>query len=158
MLYCWCSVNLLMVFFFVLPSYNDPHEHFNFYAGEWHLFSHKIFFKIDSNWKTTLNQKLGMYFLNFDSIFGQEIICFLSVLLLLLLLILRVLFSKLLIIFCNVFRSYSFSYNVSVRYSISAFKYSSEQILEAFARNSLNMLEDIQEFDLFCTFISAGLW
>ena len=71
---------------------------------------------------------------------GKVIVCFLLVLLLLLLLVLRVFFSKLLIIFCNVFLSSPFSQNISVRYSISDLKYSSEQILVAFARNPLNML------------------
>ena len=29
MLSCWCSIDLLIIFFFVLPLYTDPHEHFN---------------------------------------------------------------------------------------------------------------------------------
>ena len=94
---------------------------------------------------------------------GKAIVCFFSALLLLLslLLTLRVSFSKLLIIFCNVFRSGSFLRNISVRYSISAFKYFSGQILVTLARNPLNMLvvvsEGIQECDLICTFVRAGL-
>ena len=63
----------------------------------------------------------------------------LSVLLLLPLLILRVFFSELLIIFCNDFRSYALSQNISARYSISALKYFSEQTLIALARNALNI-------------------
>ena len=96
---------------------------------------------------------------------GKSIVCFFSALLLLLLLLLlltlRVFFSKLLIIFCNVFRSCPFLRNISVRYSISAFKYFSRQILVTLARNPLNMLvvvsEGIQECDLICTFVRAGL-
>ena len=60
----------------------------------------------------------------------------LSVLLLLPLLILRVFFSELLIIFCNDFRSYALSQNISARYSISALKYLT---LIALARNALNI-------------------
>ena len=81
--------------------------------------------------------------------------------LLLLLLISRVFFSKLLIIFCNVFLSCPFSQNVAVRYSISSLKYFSEQILAALARNLLNMLVivsgGIQECGLICTFVRSGL-
>ena len=81
----------------------------------------------------------------------------LVLLLLLLLLVLRVFFSKLLIIFCNVFLSCPFSQNISVRYSISSLKYFSEQILVALARNPLNMLVivsgGIQECGLICTFV-----
>ena len=46
-------------------------------------------------------------------------------------------------------------------HSISSLKYFSEQILVALARNPLNMLvivsEGIQECDLICTFVRAGL-
>ena len=70
-----------------------------------------------------------------------------------------VFFSKLLIIFWNVFRSYPFSQNISVRYYISSLKYFSEQILVALARNPLSTLlvvpRDIQEFGLICTFVRA---
>ena len=86
---------------------------------------------------------------------GKIIVCVLLVLLLLLLLVPRDFFSKLLGIFCNVFLSCPFSQNMSVRYSISAVKYFSEQILVALARNSLNMLVivsgGIQECGLICT-------
>ena len=75
---------------------------------------------------------------------------------LLLLVTLIVFFSKLLVIFCNVFWSYPFSQNISVRYSISALKYFSEHILAALARNPLNMLV-IVEYGLICTFVRAGL-
>ena len=52
--------------------------------------------------------------------------------------------------------------NISpVRYSVSALKYFSEQILEAVTRNPLNMLVivsgDLQECGLICTFVRAGL-
>ena len=30
--YFWCSIDLLMIFFFVSPLYTDPHEHFNSYT------------------------------------------------------------------------------------------------------------------------------
>ena len=112
--------------------------------------------------------KLLYFFFDFGPIFGTQekvIVCFLLVLLLLLLLlVLRVLFSKLLIILCdvfNVFLSCPFSQNISVRYSISAHKYFSEQILVAFAKNPLNILVivsgGIQECGLICTFVRAGL-
>ena len=61
-------------------------------------------------------------------------------LLLLSLLSLSAFVSKLLIIFCGVSLSRPFLQNISVRYSISAMKYFSEQILLALARDSLNML------------------
>ena len=81
--------------------------------------------------------------------------------LLLVLLRLRVFFSKLLIIFCNVFWSYLFSQNISVRYSIPALKYILEQTLVGLARNNLNMLvilsDRIQKCCLICAFIRAGL-
>ena len=80
--------------------------------------------------------------------------------LILLLLLTHVFFSKLLIIFCNVFRSCPFSQNIFVRYSISAFKYFSEQILVALARNPLNMLVIVLEGIEKCiisTFARAGL-
>ena len=82
---------------------------------------------------------------------------------LLLLLVPRVFFSKLLIIkaIIIVFLSCPFSQNISVMYSISSFKYFSEQILVALARNPLNMLVivpgGIQECDLICPFVRAGL-
>ena len=31
MLSCWCSIDLVMIFSFVSPLYNDPHEHSNLY-------------------------------------------------------------------------------------------------------------------------------
>ena len=30
-LFCWCSIDLPMIFFFDSPLYTDPHEHFNSY-------------------------------------------------------------------------------------------------------------------------------
>ena len=64
-------------------------------------------------------------------------------------------------IFFNVFLSYPFSQNISVRYFNSAFKNFPEQIFVALARNPLNMLVtvsgDIQECGLICTFVRAGL-
>ena len=118
-----------------------------------------------SRWKRYPKSKL-FYFL-FISWFlvqffvSKSKVCFLSVLLLLLLSTIRVFFSRLLIVFCNVFRSYPFSQNISARYSISAIKYFSEQILVALTRNFLNMLvillESIQECGLICTFVRAGL-
>ena len=77
------------------------------------------------------------------------------------LLIVRAFYPKLLIIFCNAFRSCPFSQNISVRYSTSTLKYFSEQILVVLARNSLNMLvivpEGTQECGLIWTFVRAGL-
>ena len=32
MLSCWCSIDLLMIFFFVSPLYTDLHKHFNSYT------------------------------------------------------------------------------------------------------------------------------
>ena len=32
MLSCWCSVDLLIIFFFASPLYTDPHEYFNLYT------------------------------------------------------------------------------------------------------------------------------
>ena len=29
---CWCSIDLVITFFFVSPLYTDPHEHFNSYT------------------------------------------------------------------------------------------------------------------------------
>ena len=128
------------------------------------LFLHKIFFKLVPVWSTILNSNFCNAFLIFGPIFGIQwkvIVCFLSVLLLLLLLILRAFFSKLLIIFCNYFRSCPFSQYIPVRYSISTLKYFSEKVLVALARNPLNMLvmvpEGTQECGLICTFVTAGL-
>ena len=101
----------------------------------------------------------------FGSTFGIEgeiIVCFLLVLLLLLLLLVpRVFFSNSLIIFVNAFLSCPFSQNILVRYSVSALRYYSEQILVALARNPSNMLVTVsggmQECGLICTFVRAGL-
>ena len=134
----------------------------------WHAwtFLHKIFFKLCPVGNATLNPNFFIFYL-FISWFlvqffvSKSKVCFLSVLLLLLLSTIRVFFSRLLIVFCNVFRSYPFSQNISARYSISAIKYFSEQILVALTRNFLNMLvillESIQECGLICTFVRAGL-
>ena len=52
MLSCWCSIDLLMIFFFVSPLYTDPDEYFNLYTPRQlfginlPLFLHKIFFKL----------------------------------------------------------------------------------------------------------------
>ena len=99
----WCSIYLLMIFFFVSLLYTDPHDHFNFYIPGWlfgidlSLFLHKIFFILESFWNPTLNLVFGISFLIFDPIFGihrKVIVCFLFVLSLLLLLQLRVFFFK----------------------------------------------------------------
>ena len=91
---------------------------------------------------------------------SSSLLLLLLLLILLLLLVKRVFFSKLLIIFCNVFLSSPFLQNISVRYSITSLKYFSEQILVALARNPLNMLVivsgGIQECGLICTFVRAG--
>ena len=67
---------------------------------------------------------------------------------------------KAIIIFCNVLLSCAFSQNISARYSVSALKYFSEQILVALARNPLNMLviasEGIQECGLLRKFARAA--
>ena len=98
MLSCWCSMDYLMNFFFVSPSYPDQHEHYHSYAPVWlfdinlSLFLHKTFFKLRPVWNTTLNPNFCISFLSFGPIFGIKgkiNIWFLSVLLLLLLLILR---------------------------------------------------------------------
>ena len=34
MLSCWCSFDLLMIFFFASPLYTDTHEHFDSYTPE----------------------------------------------------------------------------------------------------------------------------
>ena len=77
------------------------------------LFLHKIFFKLGPVRNSTLNPNFSISFFIFGLIFGIQgkvIVCFLLVLLLLLLLLRpRVFFSKLLIIFCNVFLSCPFS-------------------------------------------------
>ena len=102
----------------------------------------KIFFKLGPVWNATLNPNYCISFLIFSLVFGIQgkvIVCFLSEFLLSLL-ILHPFFSKLFIIFCNVFRSCPFSQNISVRYSISGLKYFSEQNFVVLARNSLNML------------------
>ena len=105
MLSCWCSIDLLMIFFFVSPLYTDPHEHFNSYTpGELFginlsLFLHKIFFKLGPVWNATLNPNFCISFLIFGPIFGTQgmvTVCFLLVLLLLLFLVPRVFFSRLL--------------------------------------------------------------
>ena len=99
----WCSICVLMIFFFVSPLYTDPHDHFNLYTPGWlfgidlSLFLHKIFFILGSFWNPTLNPDFGISFLIFGPIFGihrKVIVCFLSVLSLLLLLLLRVFFFK----------------------------------------------------------------
>ena len=63
--------------------------------------------------------------------------------------------------FCNVFRSYPFSKNISVRYPIPALKYFPKQILVALASNPLNLLaivpDGIQKCGLICTFLRVGL-
>ena len=142
--------------FFVAPSYTDPHEHINSYSPGWlfnlSLFLGKLFFKIHPFFNVNLNPNVYISFIIFIPIFGIQgkVIVFLSLILLLLLLILLSL-SKLLNIFCNVFQSYTFCQNISVRYSITALKYFSEQIFVALARNLLNILlivlEDIHECD-----------
>ena len=142
----WCTNDFLLF----SQLHTDPHEHFNSYAPRWlfgiklSLFLHKIFFKLGPAWNATLNPNFCISFLIFGPNFGTQgkvIVCFLLVLLLLLLLllVLHVFFSELLIIFCNVFPSWPFSQNISVRHSISALRYFSEQILVALTKNPLNM-------------------
>ena len=121
-------------------------------------FLYKIFFKLGPVWNASLNPNFCISFL----IFGT-IVCFLLVLLLLLLLVLQIFFSNLLPInyLLQCFSIMSIFANISVRYSISALKYFSEQILVALTRNLLNMLVivsgGIQVYGLICTFIRAGL-
>ena len=116
---CRCSIDLLMIFFFVSSLYTDPREHFNSYTPGYlfrinlTLFLHKIFVKLGSVWNAT------MTFFIFGAVFGIQgkvIVCFLLVLLLLLVVVLGIFFSKLLVIFFNVFPSCPFSQNISVRY------------------------------------------
>ena len=128
------------------------------------MFLHKIFFKLGPVWNATLNPNFSVSFFIFGPIFGIQgkvIVYFLLMLLLLLLLVPCVFVLKLLIIFCNVFLSCPFSQNISVRCSIAALKYFSEQIFVPLARNPLIMLvivsEGIQEYGLICTFARAGL-
>ena len=122
---------------------------------------HEIFFKLGPVWNATLNPNFCISFLIFGSIFGTEgeiIVCFLLVLLLLLLLlVLRVFFSNSLIIFVNAFLSCPFSQNISVRYSVSALRHYSEQILLALPRNPLNMLVTVSGGMQECGLIRAGL-
>ena len=108
---CRCSIDLLMIFFFVSPLYTDPREHFNSYTPGYlfrinsTLFLHKIFDKLGPVWNATIT------FFIFGEVFGIQgkvNVCFLLVLLLLLL-VLGIFFSKLLIIFFNVFPSCPFS-------------------------------------------------
>ena len=113
--------------------------------------------------KRCSKSKLLHFFFDFwsDFWYKRNFFFLLVLLLLLILLVVRVFFSESLIIFFNVFLSYPFSQNISVRYSISAPKYFSEHIFVALARNPLNILVivsgGIQECGLLCTFVRAGL-
>ena len=142
MLSCWCSIDLLMIFFFFTIIYRPG---WTFWFGiNLFLFLHKIKTRL----KHYSKSKLLYLFFDFWSDFWyprKVIVCFLPVLILLLLLLLPLFFSKLLIIFCNVFRSYLFSQILSVKYSIYPLKYFSEQILVALARNHLNMLVTVPQ-------------
>ena len=87
---CWCSIDLVITFFFVSPLYTDPHEHFNSYTpGKLfgiNLFLHKILFRLEAVLNATLNPNFCISFLIFGPIFGIQgtvIVCFLLVLLLL---------------------------------------------------------------------------
>ena len=123
------------------------------------MFLDKILFKLGPVWNATLNPNFSVSFFIFGPIFGIQgkvIVYILLMLLLLLLLVPCVFVLKLLIIFCNVFLSCPFSQNISVRCSIAALKYFSEQIFVALARNSLIMLV-IVSGGTFCTFVRAGL-
>ena len=98
---CWCSIDLLIIYLFVSPLYNGPHEHFNSYTpGSYLVLTYLCF------WNATLNPNFLFYFFDFwsDFWYSREGNCLLLfvLLLLLLLLLLRVFFSKLLIIFCNI--------------------------------------------------------
>ena len=115
MLSCWCSFDLLMILFFVLPPYTGPHEHFNSYTSalllliKLSLFLHKYFLNLGP--LETLLQNFCISFFIFALIFriqDKVIVFFLSVLLLSLLLILRVFFSKLSIIFVMLFDNIHF--------------------------------------------------
>ena len=69
--------------------------------------------------------------------------------------------SKLLIIFGDVVPARSFLYNISVKKSISFFRYFSVHILEALERHLSNnsdfvVLEGRQEFSLICTFLISN--
>ena len=78
-------------------------------------FLNNIFFELGSVCNASLKPAFCISFSIFGPTFGIQgkvIVRFSSVLQLLLLLILRVFFSKLLIIFCDVFRSYPFSQNI----------------------------------------------
>ena len=156
------------IFFIVSQLYTDLHEHFNSYIlGELFginlsLFLHKILFKLGPVWYATLNPNFCISFLIFGPIFGIQakvIVCFFVSVVIFIVGTTRFLFKV--IIFCNAFLSCQFSQKISVRYSISAFKYFSEQILIARARNPLNMLVitsgGIQECGLICTFVRVGL-
>ena len=122
-----------------------------------------MFFKLGPVWNATLNPNFCISVLIFRPIFGVQgkvTVCFLLMLLLLLLLLVtRVFFSKLLIIFCNVFLSCPFSQNVSFRYSFRPQIFFGTDFV-ALARNPLNMLVivsvGIQEYGLICTFVRAG--
>ena len=113
MLSCWCSIDLLMIFFFVSPFVLTRMNILirtlqGSYLVLTYLFLHKIFFKLRPVWNVTLNPNFRISFLIFGPIFGTQgkvTLCFLLVLLLLLSLLLvpHVFFSKLLIIFCNIY-------------------------------------------------------
>ena len=169
MLSCWCSIDVLMIFFFVSSLYTDPHEHFNsnipgqLFDINLSLFYIKYYLYVRTRLKRYFKFKFSISFLIFGPIFGTQgmiTVCFMLAWKLLLL-VQRVLFSKLLIIFCNVFLRCPFSQNILVRYSISSIKHFSEQILVALARNPLNMLVivsvGIQQCGFICTFVRDGL-
>ena len=104
---CWCSVDLLLIFFFLSPLLPCMNISFRTLQGGNLVLVYICFFII------------------FGSIFAIQrkvIVCFLSVLLLLLILRDIIYFRK------------------TLRYSVSALNYFSEQILVALAKNPLNIL------------------
>ena len=64
MLSCWCSIDLLIILFFVLPLYTDLHEHFNSYTpGQLFGINLSLFLKRYSK------SKLWYFFFEFQSVF-----------------------------------------------------------------------------------------
>ena len=74
----WCSIDLVITFFFLSPLHTDPHEDFNFYTPgqlfgiNLSLILHKIFFKLEPVLNDTLNPNFCISFLILGPIFGIQ--------------------------------------------------------------------------------------
>ena len=134
MLSCWWSIDIFIIFLFHHYILTCMNILIRALQRNYLILTYPVWI---------LNPNFVVSFLNFCSIFGIQgkvFVCFLSLYLLSLLLILLAFFTKLLIIFFNVLRSFPFSQNVSLRCS-----------------NMLVLVsEGIQECGLICTFVGDG--